>query len=100
MLYVVVDEVHDAVKFGITSGDPRPRLAVHARDGYDTVARLVTDLPDAREMERRILAALRDAGEQPIRGREYYPARVLPMVLDLVDNSPRETPTPGVGFAS
>lgn len=88
--YVVVDEVNGHLKFGITSGNPRPRLRIHERDGFDTVLRLATDLPDdaAPELERQILAALRDAGEQPVRGKEYFPLRVQALVLDLVDNHP------------
>lgn len=80
----------DVVKFGITSGDPRPRLSVHARDGFDRVVRLLEGLPGdtAPVLERTILAALRDAREKPARGREYFPTRVLPLVLDLVDNHP------------
>lgn len=88
--YVVVDEIDDRLKFGITSGNPRPRLRIHERDGFDTVLRLVTNLPGdtAPELERQIRCALRDAGEQPVRGREYFPLRVQALVLDLVDNHP------------
>lgn len=35
-----------------------------------------------------ILASLRDAREEPVRGRESLPTRVLPLVLDAVDNHP------------
>jgi hypothetical protein len=35
-----------------------------------------------------VLAALRDAREEPLRGREYFSVHVLPLVLDLVDNHP------------
>lgn len=88
--YVVTDEVNDLVKFGITSGRPQRRLADHAKDGFDLVVRLYEGLPGdaAPELERNILAALRDARERPVRGREYFPARVLPLILDLVDNHP------------
>lgn len=90
VFYVVHDDDFDVVKFGITSGDPRPRLSVHARDGFDRVVRLLEGLPGdtAPVLERTILAALRDAREKPARGREYFPTRVLPLVLDLVDNHP------------
>ncbi|WP_371798979.1 hypothetical protein OG963_14165 [Streptomyces sp. NBC_01707] len=75
------------MKFGITSGDPRPRLQDHARSGLRRVVRLHTGLPDttAPDLERLILSALREAGEVPMRGREYFPARVLHQVLALVD---------------
>lgn len=88
--YVVQDGVRDVVKVGVTSGDPRPRLECHERDGLDEVLRLHTGLPGevALHLERSILAALRDARETPVRGREYFAGRVLPVVLDLVDNHP------------
>jgi hypothetical protein len=88
--YVVVDEVNDMLKFGITSGDPRRRLGEHSKDGFSQVVRIHVDLPDdtAPELERLIVAALRDAREQPVRGREYYHVRALALVLDLVDNHP------------
>lgn len=87
VFYVVSDEINDTVKFGITSGDPRPRLGIHARDGFRTVVRLNEALPGdlAPRLERGILAALRDAREAPVRGREYFPARVLGLILDVVD---------------
>lgn len=90
VFYVVQDELNDVIKFGITSGSPKQRLAVHERDGFDQVVRLHADLPDcvAPWLERAIISALRDAREEPVRGREYYRARVLPVVLDLVDNHP------------
>jgi len=89
ILYVVSGDL-DVVKFGITSGDPRPRLRVHRRDGLDQVVRLFTGLPDgiARGLENNIKAALRDAREEPIRGREYFPVRALPLILDLIDHHP------------
>lgn len=90
VFYVVQDELNDVIKFGITSGIPKQRLAVHERDGFDQVVRLHTGLPDntAPWLERTIISALRDAREEPVRGREYYRTRVLPVVLDLVDNHP------------
>lgn len=90
VFYVVQDDLNDVIKFGVTSGDPRPRLGDHGRDGFDRVVRLHTGLPGdtAPWLERAIISALRDAREAPVRGREYYRARVLPVVLDLVDNHP------------
>ncbi|MFF4292083.1 hypothetical protein ACFY0N_00330 [Streptomyces vinaceus] len=88
------DELNDVIKFGITSGDPRPRLGAHARQGLDSVVRLIEGLPGgvAPEIERTIRLALRDAGEKPVRGREYFRARTLALVLDLVDNHPAVRP--------
>lgn len=87
VFYVVVDEINHIVKFGITSGDPRIRLGVHARNGFDSVVRLIEGLPGdlAPRLERAVRAALRDAREAPVRGREYFPAHVLGLVLDVVD---------------
>jgi hypothetical protein len=98
VFYVVADDINDVVKFGITSGNPRPRLSRHARDGLDRVIRLVEDLPDdvAPRLERTVLAALRDAREVPVRGVEYFPARVLDLILDVVDgwtSPPRPRPS-------
>lgn len=92
--YVVHDGLLDVVKFGVTSGDARIRLARHARDGFEDVIRVHTRLPAdvAPELERTVLAALRDAREAPVRGREYFHGRVLPLVLDLVDNHPALRP--------
>lgn len=77
----------ETVKFGITSGDPRPRLATHRTDGLPSVVRLFTDLPDdvAPILERVCLSALADAGVAPVRGREYFPVDALALVLDVVD---------------
>lgn len=88
--YVVQDDVNDVVKFGITSGNGRIRLALHRRGGLDRVVRLCTGLPgtDAPDLERAVLGALRDAREEPVRGREYFPVRVLPVILHLVDHHP------------
>lgn len=96
MFYVVADDINDVVKFGITSGNPRPRLSRHAREGFDDVIRLVEGLPGdlAPRLERAILAALQDAREAPVRGREYFPSRVLALVLDLVDGWTAVPPAP------
>ncbi|HSE07714.1 MAG TPA: hypothetical protein VLB29_03525 [Nocardioidaceae bacterium] len=90
VFYVVQDDLNDVIKFGVTSGNPRPRLGDHERDGFDRVVRLHVGLPDdvAPWLERAIISALRDAREKSVRGREYYHVRALPLVLDLVDNHP------------
>jgi hypothetical protein len=73
------------VKFGITSGDPRPRLRAHAAQGYRDVVRLATGLPGtvAPDAERAVMAALELAGEKPIRGREYFDISCVALVLDV-----------------
>jgi hypothetical protein len=76
------------VKFGVTSGDPRQRLGAHARDGYTEVVRLVTGLPGtvAPDVERAAKTALAQAGEKPIRGKEYFDISCLAVVLDVADS--------------
>ncbi|MEV6738727.1 hypothetical protein AB0N14_18050 [Streptomyces sp. NPDC051104] len=90
VLYTVTDEGFEILKFGVTSGNPHARLRNHRLDGLDTVVRLHEQLPDgiAKELEDTIKAALRDAGETPVRGSEYFHLRALPVVLDIVDNHP------------
>lgn len=91
--YIVLDEAGENVKFGITSGDARIRCASHARDGYGTTVRLMTGLPPgaARALEKAVLAALKLAGIEPIRGLEYFQAAALPLILDIADNYPIPT---------
>ncbi|MFE6054501.1 GIY-YIG nuclease family protein [Kitasatospora sp. NPDC056446] len=85
--YVVTDDAAGQVKFGITSGDPRPRLRTHAAAGFTRVLRVMSDLPgeDAPELERAVLKALRAEGRAPVRGREYFGLAELPTVLAVVD---------------
>lgn len=88
--YVVADDEEGRLKFGITSGDPRPRLRRHATAGYSRVVRLLVGLPAgvAFELESSVLATLRLAREKPVRGKEYFDDRVMGVVLDIVDNYP------------
>jgi hypothetical protein len=85
--YVVTNQADAIVKPGVTSGDPRPRLKDHHAEGYTTVERSIS-VPDARELEIAVLGALRDAGEVPIRGVEYFDIGSLATILDIVDNWP------------
>jgi hypothetical protein len=84
--YVVTDT--SVVKFGITSGDPRPRLSNHKADGLDKVARLLTDFEKAPQLERACLRQMRKDGFYPVRGREYYRIDALPTILEVVDKRP------------
>jgi hypothetical protein len=86
VFYVVTGSA--GVKFGITTGDPRPRLKAHRTDGYATVVRLVTDLAPglALDTEDAVKAALALAGEKPIKGREYFDSSCLALVLDVADS--------------
>jgi hypothetical protein len=84
--YVVASA--EAVKFGITSGDPRPRLGRHAAQGFMKVVRLATGLPGtiAHDTERAVISALAMAGEVPVQGREYFNSSCLALVLDIADS--------------
>jgi hypothetical protein len=63
---------------------------VHRAEGYHTVVRLLTGLPAdvAPMMEDAVRATLRLARMEPIRGREYFDADALVVILDVVDNYP------------
>ncbi|MFD9618125.1 hypothetical protein ACFWB2_12715 [Streptomyces virginiae] len=80
--YILTDPTNGDVKFGITSTG-KPRLRVHARDGFTTVVRLSTGLGpgaalDHEGLVRRMLCA---GGHVPVRGREYFAADALPLIL-------------------
>ncbi|MET8561703.1 hypothetical protein ABZV75_14270 [Streptomyces flaveolus] len=85
VFYVVTDDVNEIVKFGITSGNPRLRLSHHQRAGLSQIVRVIEGNPEARKLENACIAAMRDAGEVPVRGREYFHIRALATILDLVD---------------
>lgn len=74
VFYVVANYDTDSLKFGITSGNPRPRLADHAHDGFRDVLLLLTALGDgaAISIERVVKKQLRSAGYRPVRGYEYF----------------------------
>lgn len=84
--YVVASE--SAVKFGITAGDPRPRLRTHASHGYTRVIRVATGLPGtlALETEDAVKSALALAGERPVRGKEYFDISCAALILDIADS--------------
>jgi hypothetical protein len=102
VFYVVAHEGQSRVKFGVTSGDARPRIADHRGAGYRTVVRLLTGLPDriALDTERAVKAALAMVGEKPVRGMEYFDLSCLGLILDVADSWLTPAPTaccgPGV----
>jgi hypothetical protein len=73
------------VKFGITSGDPKARLANHRRNGLVTQHAVWTALPQARELESHLIRELPSLGWTPTRprSREYYLFAALPEVVSL-----------------
>ncbi|MFF4961245.1 hypothetical protein ACFY2Z_30155 [Streptomyces sp. NPDC001222] len=87
VFYVVESANH--VKFGITSGDPRPRLRTHAKDGFTAELRVIRDLPGdlAPDLEAGVRLALADEGLKPVRGREYFPSAATPLILSIVDQA-------------
>ncbi|MGO8959107.1 MAG: hypothetical protein ACLQFR_17330 [Streptosporangiaceae bacterium] len=91
--YVVSHAVGHRVKFGITSGDPRPRLRTHRRYGYSEIVLLRTGLAGtlAPDAENAVKAALRDAGEKPVRGMEYFDISCLALILDVATHWLAET---------
>jgi len=84
----------NGLKFGITSGDPRPRLNDHKRisgGGYETTVRLWTGLRPfgwAREVELNLRDGLADRDHHALPGtKEYFPAASLPLVLRVLDKA-------------
>lgn len=85
VFYVTTSPAKGRLKFGVTSKDERRRLATHRAAGYPEAVRVIRDLPSALALERHVRAALRDAGDAPVQGREYFDISVLALVLDVVD---------------
>jgi len=85
VFYVLASPILGRVKFGVTSNDERRRLAEHRTAGYIETVRVLRGLPKADTLERHVLSTLRDAGIQPVQGREYYDVGVLALILDVVD---------------
>jgi hypothetical protein len=76
------------VKFGITTGNGQRRLAVHASKGLANVVYLAVALPRllALDAENAVKAALADAGEKPVRGREYFDISTLALIDDVASS--------------
>ncbi|WP_185303031.1 GIY-YIG nuclease family protein [Streptomyces finlayi] len=87
VFYVVQDLGTGCVKFGITSGDPRPRLRNHSAAGFRTQVRVVPDLPGdfAPNLENFIRLTLADECVKPVRGREYFPISATPLILSIAE---------------
>jgi hypothetical protein len=83
IFYVVRHESGKSVKFGITSGTGKPRIANHFAAGYTQVIRFIT-VPDALAIERAIRERLVNSGFIPIRGREYYDIQAMKIILDTI----------------
>jgi hypothetical protein len=85
VFYVLEHESQPLVKFGISHREGRRRLSNHRAAGFTTVHMLVTGLADdvPQAAEKAVLSALAMAGEKPIRGREYFDATCLALILDV-----------------
>jgi hypothetical protein len=84
--YIVAGK--NIVKFGITTGNGKRRLAVHAAKGLADVIHLAAGLPGtvALDTENAVKAALAAAGEKPVRGREYFDISNLALILDVASS--------------
>ena len=85
IFYVVTNPSASRVKFGITSGNPKPRLQAHARRGYRQVVRLI-QYPNARQIEQYAMSELDSQCFYPIEGREYYNISALGAIFKIVDS--------------
>lgn len=87
IFYLVTDVPKRRLKFGVTSGDPRTRLRKHAQSGYRRRVLCTTFLRsgEALQLERTVRSALKDAGELPVQGREYFDISVEALVQDIAD---------------
>ena len=85
-VFYIVADAFDNIKLGITSGDPRPRLTDHMRDGYYQRLFLAVGLPDgvARATETKIMQALYyDHDIDAIRGYEYFPPEAADIAVNM-----------------
>lgn len=88
VVYVVVNSTTNVVKLGITSGDPKSRTGNHKRDGFTDVVAVRQGLPEgvAYATEQATLRKLAEYGHDPVRGREYFPAELTSLILDLIES--------------
>lgn len=88
IFYLVHNQKTRTLKFGITSGDPRGRLSVHARNGFTEIIRLHEKLEGntAHDLELSLKRHIPAVGIPPIDGHlEYFPDSAMGAVLDMVD---------------
>ena len=90
VFYVLTDAGEGLVKFGITNGDGKTRLAAHRRDGYIRQKLLMTEMPAgmAEDLERAVKRAMKFIEIPPERGEEYFTAEVLSLILMLAEHFP------------
>ena len=102
VFYVLEHESKSLVKFGISHREGRRRLSSHRDDGFTTVHLLRTGLADGapQAAEKAVLAALAMAGEKPRRGREYFDASCLALILDVAAGWVESDEAPAVSIAA
>lgn len=94
VFYIIQNTKECRVKFGITSGSAKSRLADHAyRQGYCKIITIIENCPNAHVMETTVRQALARAGHNPAKGREYYYLDVLPVIQRTVRKLMREYET-------
>ncbi len=81
VFYVVVNPSTHTCKFGVSSGDGWSRLTSHRREGFTDVHFIRRDFPEAGALEDRMKVALREAGQIPARGSEYFHTDNLMLIL-------------------
>lgn len=87
VFYVVTNPDAGVLKFGVTSGDPAPRLRDHRKHGYSEVVRLFRGMGqgEAATLERELLRLMACGSVPPVKGREYFPLTALNTVLYVAD---------------
>ncbi|MFI0532336.1 hypothetical protein ACH3XX_20100 [Streptomyces scabiei] len=82
-VYLVMDPVAKRCKFGITSGDSRPRLSAHRRGGYTRLLLAFEGLPEgvAWDVESGLRRRLPAIGHQPVQGFEHMPLKSLALLM-------------------
>jgi hypothetical protein len=83
VFYVVINDAAGVVKFGITSGDPRPRLYDHRVVGYERTLFLASGV-NAKSIEDDVKAALAERGYKPVQRVEYFSLDALPAIMETV----------------
>lgn len=82
IFYIVLNPIACQIKFGVTSGNPKRRLAIHAKAGYTEVIKLLINV-DAYSLETEVKKLLKAKGHKPVHGVEYFSTDCLSDILDM-----------------
>lgn len=85
ILYVLINEINNTFKFGITSKNERRRINENKRDGYTKLIVLIKNI-NAKYFEDIIKNCLKNAGFVPVRGDEYFSNDALFIVIQLLES--------------